>query len=221
MRFRPRMALCVLLAMTSPPAAAAQERDNAEMTERAAVRALMDNRVTPERDRALSLALELGPRASPELRAAVIAAAWAEVHGETDRAEDDESFFSYMDAVAGLRDPRAAPLLVRFLAGGPGASNALADLGALAFPDVLEAVVNPGAHPHTVEGGLTALRFMLEDGSLGQREIVLVREAVANRMRGTQWDYWDFPTMQQRGLLGTTWVNLNLPIQRHPAGPCR
>ncbi len=68
-----------LLAIAVPATPApAQAQDHLRITESAAVAALKDTRLTPERDRALNLALELGPRASPELRAALIDAAWAE-----------------------------------------------------------------------------------------------------------------------------------------------
>ncbi len=186
MRREMKVVVYALLVLAAPRAAIAQAREDSEMTERAAARALLDNRLTPERDRALSLALELGPSAGPELRAAVIAAAWAELRGDTDRAEDDESIFAYYDAVAGLRDPRAISFLVRALPAGPGASNALADLGAVAFPAVLETTAQLGEHPKRIEGGLTALRFLLEDGSLGAREVARVREVARSRLSGTQ-----------------------------------
>lgn len=181
-----KAAACALVLLAAPSAAWAQARENSELTERAASRALLDNRVTPERDRALALALELGPRAGPELRAAVIAAAWAEVRGETDRAEVDEEIFAYYDAVAGLRDPQAIPFLVHVLPSGSGASNALADLGAAAFPAVLETVSNPDEISYRVQEGLTALRFMIEDRSLGPREMALVREVVRDRLSEAQ-----------------------------------
>lgn len=142
---------CALLMLATPAVTVAQGGEDSEMTEGAAARALLDNRLTPERGRALALALELGPRAGPELREAVIEAAWAEVRGETGRS--DESVFDYMDAVAGLREPRAIPFLVHVLASGNGASNALADLGQVAFPAVLETVASPAEHPTASTGG--------------------------------------------------------------------
>jgi hypothetical protein len=185
MRRETKAAVCVLVLLAVPSAALAQARKNSELTERAAARVLLDNRVTPERDRALALALELGSRAGPELRDAVIAAAWAEVRGETGRAEEDESIFAYYEAVAGLRDPRAIPFLAHVLAAG--GENALADLGPAAFPAVLEVVANPSeTNRSRVWNGLTVLRFMLEDGSLGSRQVALVREVARDRMSGTQ-----------------------------------
>ncbi len=65
---------------------------------------------------------------------------------------------------------------------GSGKSDALADLGAAAFPAVLEFVANPDTRRSGVTDGLVALRFMLEDGSLGEAEVVRAR------LSGTQ-DY--------------------------------
>ena len=155
-------------------------------TEQAAAHALLDNRLTPERDQALALALELGPRAGPELRWAVIQAAWTELRGETVRPEGSEAVFDYMEAVARLRDPRAIPFLVEVLANGPSAANALADIGGEAFQPILVAVEDVNRDIYVVAGGLTALRFMMEDGLLGSAELALLREAVARRLSGTQ-----------------------------------
>ncbi|MYA32210.1 MAG: hypothetical protein F4164_02905 [Gemmatimonadales bacterium] len=177
----------MLLALAAPAAALAQEREvPPPMTERAAAAALADGRLTPERDRALALALELGPRAGPELRAAVIGAVAAELRGETNRPKESEAIFTYLEAVAQLRDPQAVPVLVEALPFGAGAANALADLSPGSLPAVLEAVANPGERPHRVGNGLTALRFMLEDGSLSQRQIAPVREVVRDRLTGMQ-----------------------------------
>lgn len=176
-----------MLLLAAPSANGAQAQENLEMTERAAARALSDNRVTPERYRALALAIELGSRASPELRAAVIGAMWAELRGETDSPPGSEAIFSHLDAVVRLRDARAIPVLVEALRYGSGAANALADLGAVAFRAVLEIAANPGERNRSrVWNGLTALRFMLEDGSLGSSQVALVREAALGRLSGTQ-----------------------------------
>ena len=156
-------------------------------TERTATLALLDNRLTPERDQALALALELGSMAGPELRGAVIQAAWAELRGETARPEGSEAVFDYMEAVARLRDPRAVPFLVEVLGNGPSAANALADIGIAAFPATLAMVEAADAgRAYGVANGLNTLRFMLEDGSLSASELALVREAVARRLSGTQ-----------------------------------
>ncbi len=94
-------------------------------------------------------------------------------------------------AVVGLRDPRAIPFLVRVLDSGTAVPNALADFGPQAFPAVVEALRNPTnvrqfntwTDENTyraliASGGLLTLRFMIEDGSLGEREVAEVREAV-------------------------------------------
>lgn len=176
--------LFVLFAL--PAAVAAQARVAREMTEREAAQALLDNRLTPERGRALRLATELGPRASAELKAAVIEAAWAEWRNDLDRPPTSEAIFDYMDAVAGLRDPRAIPFLVEVLNHGAVATNALADLGTAAFPAVLTAVKDPAGIDMDVSGGVTTLRFMVEDGSLNARQLEQVREVARERLSGTQ-----------------------------------
>ncbi|WP_420442619.1 hypothetical protein [Candidatus Palauibacter sp.] len=185
-----KISWAALLLLALPSSAVAQARERAEpMTENAAARALMDNRLTPERNRALALALELGPRAGPDLRAAVIHAAWAEWRGETNRPEGEaaiEAKGTYAYAVGGLQDPQAIPFLVEVLPNGLFASNALADFGAEAFPAVFEAAADPEGHPYRVDGCLTALRFMLEDGSLSPRQVEQVQEVVRDRLSETQ-----------------------------------
>ena len=186
---RGTMNALLALALAVPASAAGQAREDGRgMTERAAAAALMDSRLTPERDRALALALELGPRAGAELRGAVIDAAWAEWRGETDRPEGSEAVLDYMDAVAALRDPRAIPFLIATSGTGQWAANALADLGAAAFPAVLAAASDAGEYSLRVAGGVTALRFMVEDGSLDTRQLERVRAVARNRLSGTQ-DY--------------------------------
>ncbi|MCY3704686.1 MAG: hypothetical protein OXH08_04170 [Gammaproteobacteria bacterium] len=165
----------VALALLAAPLAA---QVVARMTEREAAAALADGRLTPERERAFALARNLGPRAGAELR------------GETDRPEGSEAGFGYMDAVSRLRDPRAIPFLVEVLAYGTGAANALADLAPESFPAVLEAVSNPDENPLRVSTGLsmglTALRFMVEDGALAAGQVERVRGVARERLSGTQ-----------------------------------
>ncbi len=137
------------------------------------------------RDRAPRRAIELGWRAGPELREAVIRAAWAEVRGETNRPPG-EYLLDYHQAVVGLRDPAAIPLLVRIMAVNPGAAitNALADLGADAFPAVLEAA-NAGEYRQG-SPSLSVLRFMVEDGTVSGEDMSKVREVVRTRLTGRQ-----------------------------------
>ena len=178
-----------LFLVALPPAAVAQAGEELAMSEAAAVRALMDNRLTPERDRALALALELGPRAGPELRAAVIAAAWAEIRGETNRPEGEtkgEAIGNFAYAVAGLRDRRGIPFLIELLPNAPFASR-LAEFDAdVVFPPLIEAAADPGGHHSRIAGCLEAFRLMIEDGSLSERRMAQVREVARERLAGTQ-----------------------------------
>ena len=115
----------------------------------------------------------------------MIDAAWAEWRGETDRPEGSEAVLEYMDAVAALRDPRAIPFLIATSGTGQWAANALADLGAASFPAVLATVSDPGGYSYRVAGGVTTLRFMIEDGSLDGRQIEQVRDIARDRLSGT------------------------------------
>ncbi len=191
---RDALVVCAVLGLFSVSSVEAQSRDeDLVMTERVAADALLSGRLTPERDRALGLVSELGPNAGSELRGAVIDAAWAELSGEFGRERwVSEARFVYMDAVANLRDPRAISFLIRVLVNGPFAANALADLGVVAYPAVMEAIEDPPWGPEkdppwdldainvgpAIQMGLVALRFMIEDGSLGPAEVAEVRELV-------------------------------------------
>lgn len=180
--------LCAVAAFACAAELSGQKPDGSmpPMSEREAAAALMDNRInTPERDRALRLATELGPRASADLKAAVIDAAWAELRGEVPRPEGDEAIFDYVWALCRLRDARAIPPMLEAISMGPMVSNALADLGAAAFPAVFAAVKDP-KFDDDVPGGLLALRFMVEDGSLNGHQLEQVREVGRERLSGMQ-----------------------------------
>ena len=174
--------IAVALAALAVAPAAAQE---AGPTEREAA-VLLAEGDWRERIEGLEVALELGPRASPELRLAVIDAAWAEMRGETNSPPESEAIFEYWHAVAGLRDPRAIPLLVEVVGNGSNAVNALADFGAEALPAVIAAVSDPGEDQSRVRGGLSVLRFLLEDGVLTAGQVERVRPVVPERLSGSQ-----------------------------------
>ena len=189
--------LAVALVIAVPATAAGQAREERpQMSERAAVAALMADRDMPEDwrsvGRALTLARELGPAASPALRAAVLESAWAEVRaermrrtGEAAPGGDPDMLLLHFETAESFRDPRAIPLMVEGLKYG-GGMDALADLGAAALPAVLAAVSDPGGHSYRVANGLTALRFMVEDGSLNGRQVERVRDIARERLSGPQ-----------------------------------
>lgn len=178
-------ALVLLLAL--PAVSNAQERAAAPVTEQQAA-VLLAQGNWRERYNAVMFVMELGPQASPEIRLAVIDAAWAEVRGETDTPNESEAVFDYMQAVAEMGDPRAIPFLIEVLIFGTNAANALADIGVRAFPAVLEAVSDSDENASRVRGGLTVLRFMLEDGILTAGQTDQVRAAARDRLSGTQHD---------------------------------
>lgn len=174
-----------LLLLVLPAVSNAQERTSAPVTEQQAA-VLLAQGDWRERNNAVLFVMKLGPQASPELRLAVIDAAWAEVRGETDTPNESEAVFDYMQAVAEMGDPRAIPFLIEVLIFGTNAANALADIGARAFPAVLEAVSDPDENPSRVGEGLTTFRFMLEDGILTAGQMEQVRVVVWERLSGTQ-----------------------------------
>lgn len=181
--FTPALVLLLII----PAVSNAQERAAAPVTEyQAAVQLKSDD--WQERNAAVMFVMELGPRASADIRFAVIDAAWAEVRGETNTPNESEAVFDYMQAVAEMGDPRAIPFLVEVLRFGSGASNALADIGARAFPAVLEAAYDPNKHPSGTRQALTALRFMLGDGILTSGQTEQVRAVARARLSGTQYD---------------------------------
>ena len=203
MRYRKRTygLLAVALVITVPAAAVGQAREQRiSMSEREAVAVLTADHDTPEGWRgifgALKLAERLGPDASPELRVAVIESAWAEVRAERMRrageaepgsaGSDPDVLFMHFEAVEAFQDPRAIPLMIEALKYGGGVMDALADLGVAAFPATLAAVSDPGGHWSRIGCGLTALRFMVEDGSLSAGQIEQVREVVRERLIGPQ-----------------------------------
>ncbi|MXW56689.1 MAG: hypothetical protein F4X22_12130 [Gemmatimonadales bacterium] len=190
-----KVLLPVAITMALPAAAVGQEREAAQvMTEREAATVLLNDRDSPDVWHAIGLAVELGSRAGRELRTAVIEAGWAEVRREADARAglgpvgetDVDLLFMLFEAAEALRDPQAIPLMIEALKNGGGVYDGLADLGAAAFPAVLAAVNDPGGHPYRVSGGLTVLRFMIEDGSLNAPGLEQVREATRERLSGTQ-----------------------------------
>jgi len=203
MRYRKRTngLLAVALVIAIPATAAGQAREQRiSMSEREAVAVLTADHHTQEGwrgvSRALKLAERLGPDASPELRAAVIESAWVEVRAERMRrmgeavpgsaGSDPDVLFMHFEAAEAFRDPRAIPLMIEALKYGGGVMDALADLGAAAFPATLAAVSDPGGHWSRIGCGLTALRFMVEDRSLNASQTGQVREVVRERLFAAQ-----------------------------------
>ncbi len=183
------LAWAVLLTLAVPTAAAPQVQSDPELTEGAAAAALMDHRWTPQRDRALRFATDLGPGASPELRAALIHAAWVELRGDMDRPDEtkgeDGVIPIYKYAVARLRDPHGVPFLIEVLGwwGDDYSARALADFPNLALVPVLEGAADPVRG--TMVESLFALRFMIKDGSLRPEQVAQIRELAQDRLLQT------------------------------------
>ncbi|WP_419949614.1 hypothetical protein [Candidatus Palauibacter sp.] len=124
-----------------------------------------------------------GPGASPELRAALVNALEQAAVKEVERvrrgdfateAEGDVRL-ALVDAVGQLRDQTTIPLLADVLV--DFSRDYLADFGEPALDDVLRVVQNPESSVGAIREGLTALRFMVQDGSLGPMSVDRVRTA--------------------------------------------
>lgn len=189
---RPRIAKLVtvwVLASCCLPAlqgSAGAQAVKLRMSEAEAVQLLASDDLG-ERDRALRTALDLGDRAGPELRAAVIRAAWEEARGETVRHPESEVIGDYIEAVAGFRDPAAIPFLLEHGAPLTSVTNDLADFGELAFTAVLQKAKDRRTgfqYQHGASNAIDVLRFMVEDGWVDPDRLAKVRQVV--RMRLTE-----------------------------------
>src|SRR5207253_4535259 len=154
-----------------------------------------------ERNSAFEAALEIGPtKAGQELRLAFITLlerenrvlAESRRRGVTlDTLENPEFIAHVARFVAELKDPQTIPALAgAFGSGSTAPMYALAAFGEQAASAILSVVTSPQSSHYEVEGGLTALRFMVEgagprpltSGSLDQ-----IRRAAQMRLRGRQY----------------------------------
>ena len=155
------------------------------MTEAEAV-AKLEYGDASERDAAMWFVSELGPHAGRELRMAMIRAARAELDRPASK-QRGEVALDYLFAVAKLHDARAVPLLVESLVYGPFVAEALAGLGDLPLPLILDLVSDPEKTVFDgVDMGLATLRCMVEDGTLGPDGIADVTVAVRQRLTTPQ-----------------------------------
>lgn len=184
---RKLMGSCVVAIMLMTPGAlAAQERPLPGFDESQAVRMLRSGDVSAIFSVAHRAATDMtfgGPRASLELRAALVGALEQAATNEAERLQrgefateaEGETRLELVDAVGRLGDPTTIPILADMLA--DFSRDYLADFGELALDDVLRVVQDPDSPDGAVKEGLTALRFMVEDGSLGAASLDRVRTA--------------------------------------------
>lgn len=171
--------MACLLALAVPWSGGAQGA-GAQMSQAEAVRLLAsDDR--RERDRGLDRAWDLWSQAGPELRAAVIRAAWREARADI----NSESTTRYARVAALFEDPAAIPLLVEVMHTSIATRLALANFGEAALPGVLEKAMDPGVatFPRPASGdpndlaiqrGIAALhilRLMAERELVGPEEL--------------------------------------------------
>ena len=129
-----------------------------------------------------------GPGASPQLRAELVSALERAAAKEAERLQrggfateaEGEVRLELVAAVGRLGDPSTIPLLADVLA--DFSRDYLADFGELALDDVLRVVQDPDSPDGAIREGLTALRFMVEDGSLRAASLDRVRTATRGHL---------------------------------------
>jgi len=84
--------------------------------------------------------------------------------------------------LARLKDPRTIPVLAGALGTGGVVTDALADFGERAVPDVRRVVVSPESDTWLVNDGLEALRFMVEAGNISAKARKEIRSAAKMRL---------------------------------------
>ncbi|MGH7528753.1 MAG: hypothetical protein ACREMN_00060 [Gemmatimonadales bacterium] len=152
-----------------------------------------------ERDRALAQVQAIGPQnIGAQLREALITlldrsnriVLEAEKRQQAlDNYEDPEFIAHLAHVVSQLEDPRAIPALAGALGSGSTlVTDALADFGEPAVPDVVRVVTSPDSPYSAVDEGLLALRFMVEGrgGRLSARTLDRIRDAAKQRLTGKQ-----------------------------------
>jgi len=176
------LVVCCLIAV---PGNGRAQAAKLRMSEAEATRLLASDDLG-ERHRALGVVEELGDQTGPQLRAAVIRAAWELVRGETDLTPGSHAYGEYLGdyayAVAGLRDPAAIPFLVEHAG---QLNDDIADFGEMAFPAVLEQAEDARPlHRHQIRvwESIITLRYLVEDGSVSSEGLEQVREVVKTRL---------------------------------------
>ena len=169
--------ICVAAAAWMVPrATGAQERPLPEFDKSQAVRMLRSGDMAAIFSVAHRAAADTtfgGPGATVELRTALVSALERAAAREAKRLRrgrfateaEGEVRLELVDAVGRLGEPSTIPLLADVLA--DFSRDYLADFGELALDDVLRVVQDPDSPDEAIREGLTALRFMVEDGSLG------------------------------------------------------
>jgi hypothetical protein len=154
-----------------------------------------------ERNSAFEAALAIGPgNAGQELRLALITllekenriVVAARRRGVTVDTLDNPEFIAHVAGfVAELKDPQTIPVLAGALGSGSTAPmQTLSAFGELAAPAILSVVMSPQSSHYEVEGGLTALRLMVEGAGprpLTSGAIDQIRRAAQRRLTGPQY----------------------------------
>ena len=174
--------ICVAAAAWMVPrATGAQERPLPEFDKSQAVRMLRSGDMAAIFSVAHRAAADTtfgGPGATVELRTALVSALERAAAREAKRLRRGR--LELVDAVGRLGEPSTIPLLADVLA--DFSRDYLADFGELALDDVLRVVQDPDSPDEAIREGLTALRFMVEDGSLGAASLDRVRSATRGHL---------------------------------------
>ena len=174
-----------------PGALGAQERPLPEFDKSQAVQMLRSGDMAAIFSVAHRAAADMtfgGPGASPQLRAELVSALERAAAKEAERLQrggfateaEGEVRLELVAAVGRLGDPSTIPLLADVLA--DFSRDCLADFGELALDDVLRVVQDPDSPDGAIREGLTALRFMVEDGSLRAASLDRVRTATRGHL---------------------------------------
>ena len=188
--------LLAALVVTARPVNGAQARPDQHVI---AQQLLVQN--VRERDSAFEAARAIGPgMAGQELRRALITllekenriVVSARRRGVTVDTLDNPEFIAHVAGfVADLKDPQTIPVLAGALESGSTAPmRTLAAFGEIAAPAILSVVMLPRSSHYEVEGGLTALRLMVEEAGprpLKSGTIDQIGRAAQRRLTGSQY----------------------------------
>lgn len=164
-------------------------------------------------------AIDLGRDATPELRSALVAVLEAEIElrarrwaasvkGESIEPITDDVYGSVAEAVVALRDPATIPALAGALGTGLMVIRAMAEFGEPAVPAILDVISAPETRSIAVDGGLLALRFILEQQGLDALPHAHIEQIRVSTLRH----------LQSPGSITTLWRAIDLAVTLNDPG---
>lgn len=175
-----------------------------------------------EKLRAVDRARAVGRDASPQLRSALIttleresamrAERWRSAQrGETLEPIMDDLYGSVAQAVVELRDPATIPALAGALGTGLMVIRAMAEFGEPAVPAILNVISAPGSRSIAADGGLLALRFIVEQQGLDALPPAHMEQIRVSTLRH----------LQSPGSITTLWRAIDLAVTLNDPGLIR